>query len=106
MENNQQLSELEQKVLASIPKGQSNARRIEVIASLAGCAERDVYTVKNSLLKRGIIIVASRYKPYGLFIPATKEEALQGIRSYSVQTSTMNKKLAFLETAIRKAFGE
>lgn len=100
------LTKLEQKVLASIPKGQSNARKIEVIASLAGCTERDVFTVKDSLLKKGIVVVASRYQPYGLFIPATKEEALQGIRSYSVQTSTMNKKLALLETAIKKAFGQ
>ena len=96
----------EQQVLACLPKGEKNAKKIKTIVLQSGCNTRELYDTRQSLLKKGVLIGSLRHKPYGWFLPATKEEAKQGLLEYSSQADTMNKSVALIKEAIQKEFGE
>lgn len=96
----------EQQVLACLPKGEKNAKKVETIILQSGCNKRDLYATRESLLNKGVPIGSLRHPPYGWFIPATKEEAKRGLLEYSSQAATMNKNLAIFKAAMQERFGE
>lgn len=102
----QNLTKQEQKVLACLPKGERNAKKARVIAFQSGCNVRELHGIKQSLLKKGVAIGSSRHKPYGWFIPATKEEAKRGLLEYASQAATMNNTVARFKAAMKERFGE
>lgn len=105
MSQNIKLTKREQRVLECIPKGEQNAKKRSVIALQSGYSEKELYGIKHEMLMKGILICSSRHKPYGLFIPATKEEAVRGLLEYASQAATMNKTVARFEAAIQEEFG-
>lgn len=102
----QNLTKQEQQVLACVPTGEKNAKKIRVIAFQSGCDARELHGIKQSLLKKGVAIGSSRHKPYGWFIPANKEEAKRGLLEYTNQADTMNKTVARFKAAMQERFGE
>lgn len=101
----QKLTKQEQQVLACLPKGEKNAKKVKTIVLQSGCDARELHGIKQSLLKKGVAIGSSRHKPYGWFIPANKEEAKRGLLEYSSQAATMNKTVARFKAAIQEEFG-
>lgn len=100
------LTKQEQRVLACIPKGEQNAKKRRTIAFQSGCNEKELYGIRQSLLKKGIVIGSLRHKPYGWYRPANKEEAKRGLLEYSSQADTMNKTVARFKAAMLEEFGE
>lgn len=100
------LTKQEQRVLACIPKGEQNAKKRKTIAFQSGCSEKELYGIRQSLLKKGVAIGSLRHKPYGWYRPANKEEAKRGLLEYSSQADTMNKNVARFKAAMREEFGE
>ena len=100
------LTKQEQRVLACIPKGEQNAKKRKAIAFQSGCSEKELYGIRQSLLKKGVAIGSLRHKPYGWYRPANKEEAKRGLLEYSSQADTMNKNVARFKAAMREEFGE
>lgn len=96
----------EQQVLACIPRGEKNAKKVKTIILQSGCNKRELYETRESLLNKGVPIGSLRHPPYGWFIPATKEEAKRGLLEYSSQAGAMNKNLSRFKAAVRKEFGE
>lgn len=96
----------EQQVLACLPKGEKNAKKVKTIILQSGCNTRELYETRESLLNKGVPIGSLRHPPYGWFIPATKEEAERGLLEYSSQAATMNKNLAIFKAAVQERFGE
>ncbi len=96
----------EQQVLACIPRGEKNAKKVKTIILQSGCNTRELYETRESLLNKGVPIGSLRHPPYGWFIPATVEEAKRGLLEYSSQAATMNKNLAIFKAAVKKEFGE
>ncbi|MGO2789662.1 MAG: hypothetical protein ACTIBA_00900, partial [Lactobacillus delbrueckii] len=101
----QKLTKQEQQVLACLPKGEKNAKKVKLIILQSGCNKRDLYETRESLLKKGVPIGSLRHPPYGWFIPANKEEAKRGLLEYSSQAATMNKTVARFKAAIQEEFG-
>lgn len=93
----------EEQVLACLPKGEKNAKKVKTIVLQSGCNARELHGIKQSLLKKGVAIGSSRHKAYGWFIPANKEEAK--LLEYSSQAATMNKTVARFKAAIQEEFG-
>lgn len=106
MSKNIKFTKQEQRVLACIPTGEKNAKKIRVIAFQSGCDVRELFEVKQSLLDKGVPIGSSRHKPHGWFIPANKEEAKRGLLEYTSQAATMNKTVARFKAAMQERFGE
>ncbi|MBT9018087.1 hypothetical protein ACXO8U_01260 [Lactobacillus delbrueckii subsp. bulgaricus] len=106
MSSNIKFTKQEEQVLACLPKGEKNAKKVKTIVLQSGCDERELHEIKQSLLKKGVAIGSSRHKPYGWFIPANKEEAKRGLLEYSSQAATMNKTVAAFKAAMREEFGE
>ena len=106
MSSNIKFTKQEQRVLACLPKGEKNAKKVKTIVLQSGCDARELHGIRQSLLKKGIVIGSLRHKPYGWYRPANKEEAKRGLLEYSSQADTMNKNVAIFEAAMLEEFGE
>lgn len=88
------------------PKRRAERQKRRTIAFQSGCNEKELYEIRQSLLKKGVVIGSLRHKPYGWYRPANKEEAKRGLLEYSSQADTMNKNVARFKAAMREEFGE
>lgn len=69
------------------------------IASLTQFSKRHISAIINSLVHKGIPVVAERYKPNnGYYIASNQAELNQGIAQYQQQVMTELKRLASLKS--------
>ena len=93
----QQLTTLESDVLDLIPIGGERKMPLKGISELLGIEERSVYYVVNSLVKKGVPIVATRTgKNRGYYIASNAVELGEGIVSFANQVRDMENRIELL----------
>ncbi|EOT47142.1 hypothetical protein OMY_01395 [Enterococcus sulfureus ATCC 49903] len=83
------LNKIDEDVLGLIPVGESRILTKDIV-SMVGVSERMVRESIERLRKR-VPIVASREKPFGLYIASDEDEFQRGIAAFENQAKTMMK---------------
>ncbi len=98
----EELTIIEEAILDMIPRGSENKRIAKDLANNIGLGWRDVYGVINSLIKKGVPIVANRkgaYEHRGFYIATNEYEVKTGLSSLKEQVKDMNKRINAVENA-------
>lgn len=94
MEN---LTTLESDVLDLLPMGGERKMPINDIGNLLGIDRRKVHLVVNSLVRKGVPIVASRNgTDKGYYIATNEQERLDGTKAFKEQIKDMQERINFL----------
>lgn len=90
------LTPLEEKALELISKGPERKIPLTELCRLCDCDQRTIYNVVNSLIKKGVPLVAQRtgeISDRGYYIATTERELFEGVQSFQSAVNDVQERL-------------